>query len=454
MLKSLPRSSWRWLLVGALIALLAVAVTACGDDDDDDDDGTPTDSPSATATDAPADDGVDALAAMFFPESGRVALREALEQGIIDEFLFVDGTRSQEMFDDLGVANFEGMSGTQPGSPNEEFATAFTAAGGDADASFVRESYDAAYVLALAAVAANSTDGADIAAHLPFVSNPPGEVVGFGAAEFTRAVGLLAAGTDIDFVGASGPVDFDANGDLASGAVEVWKVVDGKITFQEARSADLAGSLGVDVPAGTLSPAATAPTEALKLGSVVAVTGDLSDFGPPIEAAIELAISEINAGGGAFGLDVELAKGDSGTNADTGQSEATRLIEIEGVHAIIGALSSGVTQPIVENVAAPAGVVVISPASTAPALTTADDDGLFFRTPITDVAQGQVLSDLAIDLGYDSVCTMYVNTAYGQGLSETFTTNFEAAGGTVPEQVAIEQEQTTYVTELRRCVGD
>jgi len=69
MLKSLPRSSWRWLLVGALIALLAVAVTACGDDDDDDDDGTPTDSPSATATDAPADDGVDALAAMFFPES-------------------------------------------------------------------------------------------------------------------------------------------------------------------------------------------------------------------------------------------------------------------------------------------------------------------------------------------------------------------------------------------------
>ncbi len=452
--KALTQISWRWLLAGALIALLAVAVTACGDDDDDDDDGTPTDAPSATETDAPADDGVDALAAMFFPESGRVALREALEQGIIDEFLFVDGTKSQSMFDDLGVENFEGMSGTQPGSPNEAFTTAFAAAGGDPDAPFVKEGYDAAYVLALAAVAANSTDGADIAAHLPFVSNPPGEVVGFGADEFERAIGLLAAGTDINFVGASGPVDFDANGDLASGAVEIWKIVDGEITFQEARNADVAGVAGVEVPEGTLNPAATAPTEALRLGTILSITGDLSDFGPPIEDVIELAISEINAGGGVFGLDVELSKGDSGTNADTGQSEATRLIEIEGVHAIIGALSSGVTQPIAENVAAPAGVVMISPASTAPAITTADDDGLLFRTPIADVAQGEVLAKLALDLGYTSVCTLYVNTAYGQGLSEAFTSNFEAGGGTVPEQVAIEQEQTTYVTELRRCVGD
>ncbi len=49
---------------------------------------------------------------------------------------------------------------------------------------------------------------------------------------------------------------------------------------------------------------------------------------------------------------------------------------------------------------------------------------------------------------------MFVNTAYGQGLSEVFTENFEAAGGSVPEQVAIEQEQTSYVTELRRCVGE
>ncbi len=358
MLKSLTQNSWRWLLVGALVALLAVAAAACGDDDDDDD---ATDTPG-DVTDAPDDGEVDALAAMFFPESGRVALREALEQGIIDEFLFVDGTRSQSMFDELGAENFEGMSGTQPGSPNEAFATAFTAAGGDPDAPFVRESYDAAYALVLAAVAANSTEGADIAAHLPFIANAPGEEVGFGTAEFTRAVGLLAAGDDSTFVGASGPVDFDANGDLASGAVEVWKIVNGTITFQEARTADLAAQAGVEVPAGTLSPADTAPTEALKLGSIVAITGDLSDFGPPIEAAIELAISEINAGGGAFGLDVELAKGDSGTNADTGQSEATRLIEVLGVHAIIGALSSGVTQPIVENVAAPAGIVMVSPA--------------------------------------------------------------------------------------------
>ena len=449
---SITRSGWRWMLVAALVALLALAA-ACGDDDDDDDTGGAT-TPAGEATTPGGDGEVDALLAPFFPETGRIALREALEQGIIDTFLFTDGTKSQAMFDDLGVENFEGMYGTAPGAPNAEFTAAFEAAGGDPDAAYVREGYDAAYVIALAAVAANSLSGADIAANLRFVSNAPGEEIGFGPEEFARAVDLLEAGDDIDYVGASGPVAFDVNGDLASGSVEVWKVEGGEVTFQEARVSDLAESLGIDVPAGELSRADTAPTDALKIGSIMSITGDLSDFGPNIQDAIDLAASEINEGGGVFGQDVVIAAGDDGTNPEQGQSEARRLIDVEGVSAIIGALSSGVTQPIAENVAAPADVLVISPASTAPAITTAVDNDLLFRTPIADLAQGQVLGDLAIELGYDVVCVLYVNTPYGQGLSDKFTEVFEAAGGTVPAAVAVEQEQTTYVSELNECVGN
>jgi ABC-type branched-subunit amino acid transport system substrate-binding protein len=447
---------WRWLLAAVLVSLLGLAI-ACGDDDDDDDDGGATSAPAQTSAPADTGDGgdgeVDALLAPFFPESGRVVLREAIEQGIIDTFLFTDGTKSQAMFDELGVENFEGMFGTAPGAPNEEFAAAFEAAGGDPGAAYVKEGYDAAYVIALAAAAANSTSGADIAANLRYVSNPPGEEVGFGAEEFARALDLIEAGEDIDFVGASGPVAFDVNGDLASGNIEVWQVVDGEITFQEARVSDLAETLGVEVPAGELQRADAAPTEALKIGSIMSITGDLSDYGPPIQAAIELAISEINEGGGVFGQDVQLATGDDGTLPEQGQTEARRLIDVEGVHAIIGALSSGVTQPIAENVAAPADVVMISPASTAAAITTANDNDLLFRTPIQDVAQAQVLAELAVDQGYDTMCVLYVNTPYGQGLSEGFAADFEELGGTVVNQVSIEQEQTTYVTELQQCVG-
>jgi ABC-type branched-subunit amino acid transport system substrate-binding protein len=129
------------------------------------------------------------------------------------------------------------------------------------------------------------------------------------------------------------------------------------------------------------------------------------------------------------------------------------LVEIEGVHAILGALSSGVTLPIAESVTGPGGIVQISSASTSPALTEAADSDFLFRTTISDAAQGIILAQLADELGLTSVCTMFINNAYGQGLSEIFAENFEAGGGTVPQQVPHESEQTTYASELGTCTG-
>jgi ABC-type branched-subunit amino acid transport system substrate-binding protein len=435
----------RWLgIFVAISAGILVLFAACGDDDEGGGDGTATATPS---------DEVQALIAPFFPQSGRVILREAIEQDIIDQFIFTDGTKSQSMFDEIGVEPFEGMYGTQPGAPNEEFAAAFEATGEDPNAPYVQEGYDNTYLLALAAASANSTDGAAIHDNLRFVANAPGEPIGIGSDEFARAVELLAAGEDIDYGGATGVLGLDENGDLSAGQIGTWRIVDGKITFQEAREVDLAAAAGTEVPPGEQVRSSTAPTEPLKLGSIMSSTGDLADFGPPIEAAIQMAIEEINAGGGVFGQDVLLATADDGTLPEQGQSEARRLIDVEGVHAIVGALSSGVTQPIAENVAAPANIVVISPASTAAAITTANDNDFLFRTPIQDAAQSEVLAELADEQGYTNVCVLYVNTPYGQGLSENFTSEFEALGGTVSNQVSVEAQQTTYVAELQKCVG-
>ena len=438
---------WRWLAVVAVAVMGVFAFSACSDDDDEEDsdgDGTATATTSAE---------VQALIAPFFPQSGRVILREAIEQDIIDQFIFTDGTKSQSMFDEIGVEPFEGMQGTQPGAPNDEFAAAFEATGEDPGAPYVQEGYDNTYLLALAAASANSTDGAAIRDNLRFVANAPGEPIGIGSDEFARAVELLAAGEDIDYGGATGVLGLDENGDLSAGAIGTWQINDGLIEFQEAREVDLASAAGTEVPSGEQVRSTTAPTEPLKLGSIMSITGDLADFGPPIQAAIEMAVQEINTSGGVFEQDVLLASADDGTLPEQGQAEARRLIDVEGVHAIIGALSSGVTQPIAENVAAPANVVVISPASTAAAITTANDSDFLFRTPIQDAAQAEVLAELADEQGYTNVCVLYVNTPYGEGLSEAFTTEFEALGGRVSNQVSVEAQQTTYVTELQACVG-
>ena len=443
---------WLGILVVVLVALLVAA--ACGDDDETATKTPGGTSPAATATPVGQ---VDALAAIFFPASGRVLLREALEQKLIGKFLFVDGTKSQAMFDDLGASNFEGMQGTAAGAANPTFDAAYKAKTGKSptEVNYTREGYDAVYMIALAAAAANSSKSSDIRDNLRFVSNPPGDKVGPGTAEFTKAVGLLKQGKDINYEGASGPVDMDANGDLASGLVQVWKIVNGKITDDPTSpvTVDLAKDAGVQVPAGSLKAGTTTPTTPLKIGALLSFTGDLKDFGQPIFDAMQLAAEQINAAGGVWGQPIQIVKGDDATNPEQGKTDAQRLVTVEKVNAIVGALSSGVSLPVAENVTGPAGVLQISPASTAPTLTTAKDSDFLFRTPIADIAQAIVLADLAKKLGYKNVCTMYVNTDYGQGLTENFAKDFQKLGGTVSQQVKIEQQQTTYVSEIRKCVG-
>lgn len=194
--------------------------------------------------------------------------------------------------------------------------------------------------------------------------------------------------------------------------------------------------------------------EALRIGGLFPFTGDLSDFGPAFWDAAQLAVNEINEGGGVNGQPVELVQGDDGTATQQAVADAQRLIELEGVSAIVGAAGSGQTLAVVESVTGPAGVVTISPSSTSPALTIANDNDFFFRTTISDAAQGVVMADLAQEQGYQTACTLYVNNAYGQGLSDAFSERFTELGGTVTAQVPHEQEQASYASELATCTGD
>ena len=206
--------------------------------------------------------------------------------------------------------------------------------------------------------------------------------------------------------------------------------------------------------AAVTTPAAPPSAEGpLKIGLLLSYTGDLSDFGPAHENAARLAVKEINAAGGVLGEPIEVVTADDATDPSQGVSEATRLINVEGVHVILGALASGVTLPVAESVTGPNNILQISEASTSPALTDANDNDFLFRTTISDAAQGVILSQLATDAGLKSVCTMYINNAYGQGLSEIFAENFEKAGGTVTAQVPHESEQATYASELSECTS-
>ena len=92
---------------------------------------------------------------------------------------------------------------------------------------YVREAYDGVIAIALAAEAAGSTDPTEIRDKLREVVGPPGEKIGASAAGVEQALQAIGAGTDIDFEGAASTINWDDNGDILTGDIEIFRIVGG-----------------------------------------------------------------------------------------------------------------------------------------------------------------------------------------------------------------------------------
>ncbi|NBW73154.1 MAG: amino acid ABC transporter substrate-binding protein [Microbacteriaceae bacterium] len=169
---------------------------------------------------------------------------------------------------------------------------------------------------------------------------------------------------------------------------------------------------------------------ALSVGSLLPTTGNLAFLGAPEIAGVDLAVKEINEAGGIAGKCVSVSHKDSGdTTTDIATQSATALIN-EGVDVIVGAASSGVSLSVIDQITG-AGVLQISPANTAPDLSTYADNGLYFRTAPSDVLQGRVLGNLMVGDGATKVAFLTLQDPYGTGLYENAKIAVEAAGAKV-----------------------
>ncbi|ESW60465.1 MAG: branched-chain amino acid ABC transporter substrate-binding protein [Rhodobacter sp. CACIA14H1] len=196
--------------------------------------------------------------------------------------------------------------------------------------------------------------------------------------------------------------------------------------------------------------AGAASAEEVKVGILLGFTGPLESITPTMAAGAELAMSEVSTSGKFMnGSTVTPVRGDSTcVDAAAATAAAERLITSEGVKAIVGADCSGVTGAVLQNVARPNGIGIISPSSTSPALTTAEDDGLFFRTAPSDARQGQIMADILSDRGVTSVALTYTNNDYGKGMADAFAAAFAEKGGTVTATVPHEDGKADYSAEV------
>ena len=196
--------------------------------------------------------------------------------------------------------------------------------------------------------------------------------------------------------------------------------------------------------------AGAASAEDIKLGIVFGFTGPIESLTQPMAQAAELAMKEVSDSGALLGgATVTGLRGDS-TCIDSAAAVATteRLVTSDKVSGIVGGDCSGVTGAMLQNVARPNGIVMISPSATSPALSTAEDDGLFFRTSPSDARQGQVMTEIIMERGVQSVAVTYTNSDYGKGLADSFESAFVAAGGTVTINLAHEDGKADYSAEV------
>ncbi len=165
----------------------------------------------------------DAIALVTFDEA-KIIVPALQGAGYTGPLYFVDGNLA-DYSAVFAAGALDGDKGTLPGLDTAklgDFTDRLLEVNPDlTDFSYAAESYDAVVLLALAALAANSTDGKDIASKLQEVSGGSGD--GTKATDFASAAQIILDGGVVDYDGNSGPITFDENGDPTEATIGIFQ---------------------------------------------------------------------------------------------------------------------------------------------------------------------------------------------------------------------------------------
>ena len=196
--------------------------------------------------------------------------------------------------------------------------------------------------------------------------------------------------------------------------------------------------------------ASTAYAE-VTIGNPMGMTGPIPDLVAPMAAAVDLAAQNINDQGGMFagGEEFTVIRADSACDPVAAVDAVTKLINVNGVSAIVGPVCSGGTIAQAESVSIPAGVLTLSVSASSPAITEMEDGtDLVFRTTASDAYQGVALAELAMANGITDIAVSYSNDDYNAAIAEVFATAFVEMGGTITANEAHEPNKASYRAEV------
>jgi ABC-type branched-subunit amino acid transport system substrate-binding protein len=170
------------------------------------------------------------------------------------------------------------------------------------------------------------------------------------------------------------------------------------------------------------------PDDAIIIGSILPITGELSVAGAHFDQVTLLAIEEINRAGGIQGSEIIRVACDSGTSAETAGQAAEHLRDI-GVQALLGPFSSEIALSVYNDVLRDAGMLMVTAGANAPIISTVSSEGMIWSTSLPAEREAIAMATHVLNSDWERVAVIYRSDAWGDSLFNTFYSTYCSGDG-------------------------
>ena len=376
----------------------------------------------SAAVQAVMDAGCDSAVLVSYSADGAMIIETMAVMGATIPTFGADGIAGESALNDYtNTAAANGVQVTYPRAASGGSGSFGTMCAADTvcgSGIYTLEAYDAVMMIGHAAM---MEDGANMAMHLDMVGN--------------------------DYAGESGTLTFLDNGDVGGSGYDVC-TFNHVPTYGDYYNCDMVWTATGGLEAATFMGAT------VKIGFLNDATGPIATYAAGFVAASQIALGIANTIGWNSMVQFEIVYADSGCSGDMGATAAQTLVDA-GVVGVVGAACSGASMA-ANAVLSAAGIPQVSYASTSPALSDATAYPDFFRVVPSDALQGQALSAVVqADMPADgTVGLVHMTNAYGSGLADAFTADFEAAGNTLCTTIGYEETMTDFSAAVQSMVDN
>jgi ABC-type branched-subunit amino acid transport system substrate-binding protein len=195
------------------------------------------------------------------------------------------------------------------------------------------------------------------------------------------------------------------------------------------------------------APTQEDPVERVRIGMLVSLTGDLATLGKGFLDASNLAVEEINAGGGVRGKRLQLVLRDDATTVP-GAEKGFASLASQGVKIMLGPTTSAQVQQLAPEFVG-RGILAIGRTTSAQSLSAISP--LFLRLAPSDDFQAKLIASLLQRDGIRQICALHRADSYGTGLYKRLQDSLSGSNVRVVEAAYNGDNKSTYPRVIDTC---